>query len=306
LSRPYFSVLLPVYNGAATVARAIESVRAQEVEDWEILAVDDGSTDTSGELLRDLAREEPRIRVLATSNSGGPARPRNLAMRHASGRVFCLLDQDDYWLPNRLALQRPLLGRPEVGVVYGDAWIEEGWGMRRLYSEVWGAGLTGRVAGQLIASNFIPALTAAVPAAVAGSVGPLDERLVGVDDYHWWLRIVLAGFEVDRVAEPIAVYTVGASNLSHDQGLHLRSLDMCLADVASRHPQWRTELAVRRAALRTHAFDFHANRLASATPLTSTWSSEIVRSARWARSLPEAKRIVAAALPASLRPMKRT
>lgn len=300
IGRPTFSVILPVFNGTDTLERAIQSVRAQTDSDWELLAVDDGSADGSVDLLAAAARTDERIRVFSIPNSGGPARPRNRAMAEARGRAYCFLDQDDWWLPEKLAAQRPLLERPGAGVVYADAWVHDE-GSQRLYSELWGMPREGYATRALIEGNFIPALTAVVPAAVARAVGPLDERLIGVDDYHWWLRIAMAGHRVEPVRRPLAVYNVTGRNLSCDHDLYIRSLDGCLRDLRQRYPQWREPLDARREQHRLHAFDYYSNRLALAGAThwaagRAAWSAAIR-----ARSLPEVKRVAVSAVPPRFR-----
>jgi glycosyltransferase involved in cell wall biosynthesis len=299
---PNFSVILPVYNGALSVGRAIDSVRAQTETDWEIVAVDDGSKDSSWDILRDASGQDDRIRVFRMTNSGSPARPRNKAISESRGTAICFLDQDDYWLPEKLALQRPMLERPGVGIVHGDAWVEGAENVRRLYSQLWGPAYSGQVAGELIKSNFIPTVTAVVPASVALAVGPLDERLVGVDEYHWWLRIALAGYRVEGVAEPLAVYTMADDTLSTDHDRRIRSLDACFRDLAARHRDWRRPLRARREEERLHAFDYIANRLARHGLTQPGGVSDALRVARLTRSWPEAKRLFASALPPGMRP----
>jgi teichuronic acid biosynthesis glycosyltransferase TuaG len=302
VSGPQFSVILPVYNGEAQVSRAVDSVRYQTDSDWEVVAVDDGSTDGSYEILRESAAEDERIRIYRTRNSGGPAHPRNRAIAEARGQNLCFLDQDDYWLPQKLEAQRPLLERPEVGLVYGDAWVDEPGTERRLYSDLWGRALTGQVTAELISSNFVPALTAVVPAPVARAIGPLDERLVGVDDYHWWLRVAMAGYRFEFVADPVAVYCVSTSNLSRDHDLQLDSLELCLRDLSRVHPLWRGALSERRESVRLHAFDYFANRLATNGVLQRRGLHTAVRVARLARGWHEMKRAVASALPPTFSP----
>jgi glycosyltransferase involved in cell wall biosynthesis len=301
---PHFSVILPVFNGATTVRRAIDSVRSQTDTDWEIVAVDDGSKDSSPEILSEAAAQDDRIRVFRISNSGGPARPRNKAIAESRGKAICLLDQDDYWLPKKLALQRPVLEQPGVGIVHGDAWVERA-GSRTLYSESWGPTHSGQVAAELIRSNFIPTVTAVVPVSVARSVGPLDERLVGVDDYHWWLKIAMAGYRVESVPEPVAVYTMSDETLSTDHELRIRSIDACLRDLSRGHRNWQAPLHERLEEERLHAFDYLSNRLATRGLPQPGGVGTALRVARLTRSRSEAKRLVASALPPALRPQTR-
>lgn len=115
-SRPLVSVLLPVFNAASTVARAIHSIRQQTLADWELIAVDDGSTDGTQELLGALARPEARLRLLARPHAGIVS-SLNAGLAEARGRLIARMDADDEAHAERLASQLALLDqRPEVGV----------------------------------------------------------------------------------------------------------------------------------------------------------------------------------------------
>lgn len=116
MSAPTVSVLLPVWNGAATVACAVESIRRQTFSDWELLLVDDGSTDATPAVLAELARAEPRLRVLTRAHEGlVPALNAGLAV--ARGEFIARMDTDDQALPERLAAQVEILrAQPELGL----------------------------------------------------------------------------------------------------------------------------------------------------------------------------------------------
>jgi teichuronic acid biosynthesis glycosyltransferase TuaG len=92
---PLISVVMPVHNGAATLNRAIESVEAQTFPDWELLVVDDASTDNCGEALKAWADKDSRIRPFSIKENGGPSVARNIALRHARGEFIAYLDHDD-------------------------------------------------------------------------------------------------------------------------------------------------------------------------------------------------------------------
>ncbi|MEL7481223.1 MAG: glycosyltransferase family 2 protein [Pseudomonadota bacterium] len=99
---PDVSVITPVWNAAEWVSHAIHSVQAQEGVTWEMLIVDDASSDDTGEVVQKIAREDPRIRYVALAENGGPSRARNAALDLAAGRFVAVLDDDDQMAPERL------------------------------------------------------------------------------------------------------------------------------------------------------------------------------------------------------------
>ena len=101
---PAVSVIIPIYNSAGTLARAIASVLCQTLRDLELLIVDDGSTDQSLAVAEQIAGTDTRILVLSLPTNGGKARAMNQAMMQARGRWIAVLDADDRYLPTRLAV----------------------------------------------------------------------------------------------------------------------------------------------------------------------------------------------------------
>jgi len=97
-----FSVIMPVYNHAEYVRAAVESVIGQTRRDWELIAVDDGSIDSSGEVVASLAARDGRITVIRQDNAG-PAAARNTAIARARGKWLTFMDSDDVWFPEALA-----------------------------------------------------------------------------------------------------------------------------------------------------------------------------------------------------------
>lgn len=105
MSSPRVSVLLPVYNGAEFLNGALASLRRQTFDNYEIIAIDDGSTDASGEMLKVAAQADPRIRVITNDTNIGLAASLNKAIGAARGELFARLDADDEAAPERLAKQ---------------------------------------------------------------------------------------------------------------------------------------------------------------------------------------------------------
>ena len=133
---PRVSVVLPVCNGAPYIERAIRSILAQTWQDWELLAVDDGSTDESFSLCQALATEDTRIRVFRNATNQGLARTMNGLVALARGRYIAVQEQDDVSHPERLAQEVEVLeSRPDVGLVSGiAAWIDDDEQMLRALS----------------------------------------------------------------------------------------------------------------------------------------------------------------------------
>lgn len=125
------SVIMPVLDGARFLAEAIESVLGQRYSEWELLVMDDGSTDGSLEIAREYADRFPgRILALPPEDAGpgGASRARNRGIAAASGEYLGLLDADDVWLPGKLSAQvARLQAHPRVGLVYGPTLWWYGW-----------------------------------------------------------------------------------------------------------------------------------------------------------------------------------
>jgi len=128
---PRVSVVMPVYNAERFLGEAVESVLRQTYGSWELLLIDDGSTDGSRALAERYAAEHPeRIRFLHHPGDGnrGASATRNLGIAHARGEYLALLDADDVWMPEKLERQVPLLdAHPEVGVLCGSTWMWYSW-----------------------------------------------------------------------------------------------------------------------------------------------------------------------------------
>lgn len=98
------SVIVPVYNAEKFIREAMDSVRAQTYESWELLLVEDGSSDGSADVITDYIAEmqETRIRLIRQPSNQGAARARNRGVREAAGRYIAYLDADDLWMPEKL------------------------------------------------------------------------------------------------------------------------------------------------------------------------------------------------------------
>ncbi|MBK6798516.1 MAG: glycosyltransferase [Acidobacteria bacterium] len=220
---PEVSVIIPAYNAEKFVAETISSVLAQSYADYEIIVVDDGSTDGTLAVLKSF---EPKIKVFTKPN-GGPASARNLAIRNSSGRFIAFLDCDDLWVENKLEQQVAFFkSHPEMGLVFSQAqmFIETG-GEKIIRSTIgYTADPTLR---QLLFGDYIPNSTVMIRRECVDSAGLLNESmdLIAVEDYEYWMRIAHS-FKMAGIAKPLALYRIREGNLMGegrdiDKGLRL-------------------------------------------------------------------------------------
>lgn len=142
---PFFSIIMPVYNGAAFLDEAINSVINQEFTNWELLIIDDGSTDHSAEIGLERSRDESRIRLLFHEDrkNQGVSASRNLGMSHSTGNWISFLDADDYWKSDKLIREKKVIDQiPEVGFIYSQAQFE-GTASQGKEGEIFGSGKEG-------------------------------------------------------------------------------------------------------------------------------------------------------------------
>lgn len=198
---PRVSVIVPVFNAEQTASRAVESVLNQSYRDFEIIAVDDGSTDRSAAVL---ARYDGQVNVVRQANLG-PSAARNAGVRNASGEYLAFLDADDWWRPGMLGRTVPHLDRdPDCVLVYCDLEMadSEGHELRTL---------VGGSADAPSLSDMLESLWPILPSGVLirrsayERVGGFPEELTAFEDVYLWLRLRERG-HFQHVAEPLAVW----------------------------------------------------------------------------------------------------
>jgi glycosyltransferase involved in cell wall biosynthesis len=210
---PLVSVILPVYNGQRYVSAAIESALAQTYRPIEVVIVNDGSTDHSYETIEPYLNL-PDVKYLQQENRGVAA-ARNAGIRHSKGELVAFLDQDDLWLPEKLALQVGYLQQnPEIAMVHSNQRYINGDG-GRIQFPGWETDAQGMCLKELFIKNRIAVLTVVVRKHCLDEVGPLNESLSGCDDYELWLRIA-ARFPIGHIDKELALYRFHDCNVSRD------------------------------------------------------------------------------------------
>jgi len=210
---PRIAVIIPTYNRASLVTRAIESVLAQTYTDYELVVVDDGSEDNTLEIVKQYSG----CRYVRVEHSGLPSVVRNAGVRSTDTPYVAFLDSDDEWLPDKLSVQTEILeSNPDVGLVCSNAFLTEGNDpkQRELYLKP-GQGKSGRILKELIRDNFIITSTVLMRRDTFERSGGFceDPELQAVEDYDLWLRLDPRS-AIHYVPDPLAVYRKGPSSLS--------------------------------------------------------------------------------------------
>lgn len=115
---PLVSVIMPAYNAARFIEEAIQSVQAQTITNWELLVIDDGSTDDTGKLVKEIADQDSRVKLLVNECNMGVAKSRNRGLDIFRGQYVALLDSDDYWQPQMLKKMLARAEETKADIVY--------------------------------------------------------------------------------------------------------------------------------------------------------------------------------------------
>ncbi len=224
---PLVSVVIPTYNSARFIAQAVQSVLAQAYHRYEIIVINDGSTDETKEVLR---KFDSHIQYLYQENRG-PAAARNAGIKVAQGEYICFLDADDVWLPNKLEVQLAFIEKNrEVGLIFSD---EEEWdGEKVLHrsllakmlfrSDVLSQMPIQKAFRKLLIEDFIPTSMVMVRKACFAKAGLFDESLKVSEDRDMWCRIA-AYFGIACLPLILGKKRVHESNISDNAELTHRS-----------------------------------------------------------------------------------
>lgn len=209
MDKPLVSVIMPAYNAALYINEAIESVINQTFRNWELIIVNDGSTDATREIILGFEKKDRRIKYLFQEN-GKQGKARNLGIAHSIGQYIAFLDADDLWIENKLVIQvNYLISNPEIDLIFSqgyflnqdnpidfDVRVKPIWNINDL--------------PLFIEQNQIPILSVVVKKTCLIDVDNFSEDLniQNVEDYHLWLKLLCNNQKFRSIKQRLFFYRI--------------------------------------------------------------------------------------------------
>lgn len=211
---PIVSVIMPAFNSERHIAESVASVQAQTMGSWELLIVDDCSTDKTSEIVKKLSESDSRIRLISQSENGGAAVARNTALDNARGRYIAYLDADDLWLPEKIEKQTACMDRENAGFSCASYEVidEEGSPLGRTVhmppnTSYWG----------YLTNNYLQTV------GIMADLERVDKSLLVMPDMRrrqdaaTWLQVLAAGHDCIGVNEVLCQYRRTSGSLSSNK-----------------------------------------------------------------------------------------
>jgi len=216
-SGPLVSVIVTTYNRADLLCETLDSILSQTYENFELIVVDDGSTDNTEEVVK--RHSAGRINYIKTENWGGPARPRNIGIEKATGEYIAFCDDDDIWLPKKLEKQINYIVNSNYGMIFT---MQKQFGATSIFSNYFGIGplpfKKDTSANALLQVNCIPTSSVIIKKDLLDQIDYFDERrsFIAIEDNDLWIR-------VSKVAAIGFVPNVLVLHRNHRDGIYLNS-----------------------------------------------------------------------------------
>lgn len=225
------SVIIPAYNCAPYLAETVNSVQQQSYPHFEIIIVNDGSTDSTLDVANQLAQKDSRIKVLSHSNSK-QGKTRNAGVAAASGKYIAFLDGDDIWFPNKLELQLNALQQQGVDLVFSDGFIclNNNLNLREHTFQILQKILDRNDLELFYRQNQVPTSTVVCTKTAFEKAGGFDEEpeVQNCEDYLLWVRMLDKGCRFYGLDENLILYRVHPNSSTATRINQLRPLSFAL------------------------------------------------------------------------------
>lgn len=246
MNRPLVSVIMPAYNAANYIGEAIKSVINQTYKCWELIIVDDGSTDNTRTVVNKLQRLDSRIKYFYQNNTKqGIAK--NNAIQESSGEYLAFLDSDDLWLENKLELTLNEMISGEYSLIFTDSYVLKG--EFKDINSLSTMGVTDKIYYgkesllSFLESNKIPNLTVLLKREVFFDAGGFTKRDVA-EDYEMWLKLLKNGCRFKAISLPLSIYRMHNSSVTaKDRSATVEAINI-LKSYRSELPEIKREIDI--------------------------------------------------------------
>ena len=228
MDKPLVSVIMPAYNAELYIGEAIESVVNQTFRSWELIIINDGSTDATEKIILDFERKDKRIKYLFQEN-GKQGKARNLGITHSIGTYIAFLDADDLWVENKLAIQvNYLIANKEIDLIFSQGYsLNQGnlINFDVIVKPVWNI----NDLPLFINRNQVPILSVVVNKRCLDNVSNFIEDLdiQNVEDYHLWLKMLSKNCIFMSLKQRLFFYRIHDNQITKNENLDdLRLLNL--------------------------------------------------------------------------------
>ena len=200
---------MPAFNAERFITQSIESVINQSFKNWELIIVDDGSTDNTAEIIKSFSNLDARIKYFY-QNNGKQGKARNLGIKNSVGNYIAFLDADDTWISNKLSIQNEiLLNNKNIDLIFSQGYILKDDELSNLnvhVKSVWNI----QNIDEFIKHNQIPILSVLVKKQAIESVHYFNEteNIQNAEDYHLWLKLLLSNFTFKSIEDRLFYYRI--------------------------------------------------------------------------------------------------
>jgi glycosyltransferase involved in cell wall biosynthesis len=202
---------MPAYNAAKYIRQSIDSVLAQTYSNWELLVIDDGSTDDTSKICNEYVVADKRINYYYQTN-GTQGKARNLGIQKSNAGLLAFLDSDDLWLPRKLEISFTEFERGNQDLLFTECYSFNDSDDLKHLNSLTKLGVTAKTykgesgLSDFLYQNRIPMLTVLVKKEAVISMGGFSHR--GAEDYELWLKLLHAGYTLRGIENPLSLYRV--------------------------------------------------------------------------------------------------
>lgn len=232
------SVIIPTYNSDKYLCEALDSVLHQTCSDYEIIIIDDGSTDSTREII---ANRYNSVRYYYVQNNGVAA-ARNVGISMAQGELIAFLDADDKWLPEKLEKQAALFNKDDkLGMAFTENRFFNEQGITTNKANKRDRLMRGDIVKNIFLNSYVVTSTVMVRKRVFDTVGLFEEGLIVAEDDNMWMRIGLE-YRVELLDEPLLMYRVVEGSLSNKRSNIFLGVKASIEIIKNKYPDLYSHL----------------------------------------------------------------